>query len=79
MSLNVEWQRNNCSRVPYWLYHDINVYEREQELIFRGPTWAYLCLEAEMPNPGDFRTSWFGDAKVLINRVRDASDHAVIN
>ena len=71
MSLNVEWQRSDYSRVPYWLYHDPDVYAREQELIFRGPTGSYLCLEAEMPEPGDFRTTWVGDTPVLVNRDRD--------
>ena len=79
MSLNVEWQRNDYSRVPYWLYHDANVYAREQELIFHGPTWAYLCLEAEMPNPGDFRTTWVGDSPVLVNRDRDGTVYAMVN
>lgn len=79
MSLNVEWQRNDYSRVPYWLYHDANVYAREQELIFHGPTWAYLCLEAEMPNPGDFRTTWVGDTPVLVNRDRDGTVYAMVN
>ena len=79
MSLNVEWQRSDYSRVPYWLYHNADVYALEQELIFRGPTWSYLCLEAEMPEPGDFRTTWVGDTPVLVNRDRDGTVHAMVN
>ena len=79
MSLAVQWQRNDYSRVPYWLYHDADVYALEQERIFHGPVWNYLCLEAEMPGPGDFRTTWVGDTPVLVNRDRDGAVHAMIN
>src|SRR5207248_269063 len=30
--------------------------------------WSYLCLEAEIPKPGDFRTTWLGETPVLISR-----------
>src|SRR6266446_6090003 len=49
------WPALDYSRVPYRLYHDAEVYEREQERIFRGPVWSFLGLDAEIPNPGDFR------------------------
>src|SRR6266568_9599259 len=52
----VNWPRSDYSRVPYWLYHDPEIYELEQERIFKGPTWSLIGLEAEIPNPGDFRT-----------------------
>jgi len=35
---------------------DPEVYQAEQKLIFRGPVWNYLCLEAELPHPGCYRT-----------------------
>ena len=79
MSLDVEWERKDYSRIPYWLYHDSRVYQREQELIFRGRSWSYLCLEAEMPAPGDFRTTWGGDTPILVNRDGDGVVHAMVN
>ena len=48
------------SRVPFALYHDPEIYERERELIFGGKAWCYLGLEAEIPNKGDFKTSFAG-------------------
>ncbi len=53
----VNWPRPDYSRVPYWLYHDPAIYDLEQERIFKGPTWSLIGLEAEIPNPGDFRTT----------------------
>jgi len=40
------------------------VYEREQERIFRGPVWSFLGLEAEIPNLGDFKSTFVGDTPV---------------
>ena len=79
MSLSVNWTRKDYSRIPYWLYHDADVYKQEQDLIFRGATWAYLCLEAEIPNPGDYKTTWVGDTPILINRDRSGVIHAMVN
>jgi anthranilate 1,2-dioxygenase large subunit len=44
MQLDVQWERNDYSRVPYKLYHDPDIYRVEQERIFRGRAWSYLCL-----------------------------------
>ncbi|MEN3292314.1 MAG: anthranilate 1,2-dioxygenase large subunit, partial [Burkholderiales bacterium] len=45
------WE-GGLTRVPYWLYRDEPVYRAEQQRVFQGPTWNYLCLEAEIPEPG---------------------------
>ena len=42
----MHFPRNDYSRVRYAVYHDPAIYEREQERIFRGPTWLFLGLEA---------------------------------
>jgi anthranilate 1,2-dioxygenase large subunit len=73
------WPRPDYSRVPYRLYHDPDLYAREQEAIFRGPVWSYLALDAEIPNPGDFRAAWLGDTPVIVNRDRDGTVKAFVN
>ena len=77
--IKVDWQRDDYSRVPYWLYHDEAVYAEEMERIFRGPVWNYLCLEAELPKPGDFRTTWVGDTPVVVSRDAEGVLHAFVN
>ena len=52
----VIWPSEGLTRVPYEVYSDRSIYEREQAAIFRGRTWNFLCLEAEIPNPGDYKT-----------------------
>ena len=73
------WPREDYSRVPYRLYHDRSIYEREQERIFRGPVWNYVGLEAEIAGAGDFRTCYIGDTPVIVNRAKDGSLHAMVN
>ena len=65
--------------MPYALYHDREIYDAEQENIFRGPTWSFLGLEAEIPDPGDFRTTFIGDTPVIFNRGLDGRVHAFVN
>jgi len=71
--------KSDYSRVRYDVYHDKDIYEREQHRIFRGPTWLFLGLEAEVPNPGDYRTTWLGDTPVVYNRSADRKVHAFVN
>ncbi len=73
------WPALDYSRVPYRLYHDSELYAREQEAVFRGPVWNYLALEAEIPEPGDFRASYVGDTPVIVNRDRNGDIHAFVN
>ena len=56
------------TRVPYWAFQRQDVYAAEQERIFRGPAWHYLCLEADITSPGDWRTTFVGDASVVVTR-----------
>ena len=73
------WPALDYSRVPYRLYHDAEVYKREQERIFRGPVWSFLGLEAEIPNPGDFRATWVGDTPIIVNRDERGALKAFVN
>ncbi len=75
----VRWPRNDYSRVPYQLYHDPDVYRLEQERIFKGPTWSYVGLEVEIPNPGDFITTFIGETPIILSRGEDNSVYAVVN
>ena len=45
----IHWRGPGLTRIPYAVYSDEGVAQQEQERIFRGPTWNYLCLEAELP------------------------------
>lgn len=68
-TLERSWPDAGSSRVPYWAYTDPEVYAQEMRLIFCGESWAYVGLEAEVPQPGDFKQSTIGDRSVIM--VRD--------
>ena len=75
----VTWPRADLSRIPYAVYRDPQLYEDEQYRIFRGPTWSYLMLEAEIPNVGDFKRTYVGDTPVIVNRAENGEVHAFVN
>lgn len=59
---------NDTSEIPYWVYQDAEVRQQEQERIYQGPVWSYLCLEAEIPEKGDYRTTFVGEMPVVVAR-----------
>ena len=67
------------TRVPYWVYHDPEVARAEQERIFQGPVWNYLCLEVEIPDQGDYRTTFVGSMPVVVVRGEAGAIHAFEN
>jgi len=73
------WPDGGTSRVPYWVYTDPDVYRREQERIFQGPTWNYVALAAEVPEPGDFTRTTVGEVPVVVTRDRRGELNAVVN
>jgi anthranilate 1,2-dioxygenase large subunit len=67
------------TRVPYWAFQSDDIYHAEQQRIFQGNCWNYLCLEAELAKAGDFRTSFVGDAPVIVARDPDGEIYAFEN
>jgi anthranilate 1,2-dioxygenase large subunit/terephthalate 1,2-dioxygenase oxygenase component alpha subunit len=67
------------TRVPFWVYRDEPVYRAEQQRVFQGPTWNYLCLEAEIPEPGDYRTTYVGEMPVIVVRDEEGELQAFEN
>ncbi|HUK11486.1 MAG TPA: aromatic ring-hydroxylating dioxygenase subunit alpha [Stellaceae bacterium] len=78
-SLALTWPKEGLTRVPYALYGREDVYAEERASIFRGPSWSYLCLEVELPNPGDYRATFVGDIPVIVARDMDGSLNAFEN
>ena len=78
-SSRTPWPRDDLTRVPYWVYVDPEVYRQEQESIYFGPVWNYLGLEAEIPQPGDYKTTFVGDMPVVVTRAPDGGVRAFEN
>jgi phenylpropionate dioxygenase-like ring-hydroxylating dioxygenase large terminal subunit len=59
------------TRVPYWVYRDPEIARDEQTRVFEGPAWHYLCLEIDVPDIGDYRTTMMGAMPVVVARAED--------
>jgi anthranilate 1,2-dioxygenase large subunit len=76
---NVTWPEEGLTRVPYSIFQSQDVYADEQDNVFRGANWNFLCLEVEVPNPGDFRSTFVGDTPVVVTRDEDGELYAFEN
>jgi anthranilate 1,2-dioxygenase large subunit len=47
-----EWPTQGVTRAPYRLFTDPEIYQQEQQRIFRGRVWSFLGLEIEIPQSG---------------------------
>lgn len=75
----VEFPTEDGSRVPYLLYTSEEIYQLEQERIFRGAVWSFVALEAEIPAPGDFKSTFVGDTPVVVTRTPEGALAAWVN
>jgi anthranilate 1,2-dioxygenase large subunit len=75
----VHFPSNALSEVPFRVYTDPEQYRLEQERIFKGPTWSYLCLAAEIPEPGDWVATTIGEVAIIVARGPDGAINAFVN
>ena len=73
------WPHKDSSRAPFQVYTDPQLYALEQERIFRGPVWNFLGLTCEIPNPGDYKTTFVGDSPIILSRGADGAINALVN
>jgi phenylpropionate dioxygenase-like ring-hydroxylating dioxygenase large terminal subunit len=71
-ALPLDWI-GDVTRVPFWVYRDPSVLKLEQNRVFEGPVWNFLCLEDEIAKPGDWRTTVVGRMPVVVARDTDGS------
>jgi phenylpropionate dioxygenase-like ring-hydroxylating dioxygenase large terminal subunit len=57
------------TQVPFQVYQDPALLEHEQQLLFEGPVWNFLCIETDIPNAGDWRTTFVGRMPVVVVRT----------
>jgi anthranilate 1,2-dioxygenase large subunit len=77
--IQLRWPQEGLTAVPDWIYTHPQIYAREIERIFHGRTWNFVALEAEIPNPGDYKRSYVGPTPVVVARNVDGSVHVFEN
>lgn len=75
----IKWPAEGVARAPYAVFSDPEIYALEQRAIFRGPTWHFLGLEAQMPEAGSFILAHVGDTPVIVVRDEEGEFSAMVN
>jgi anthranilate 1,2-dioxygenase large subunit len=75
----LEWPQQGNARVPYRVFADPEIYRAELDRIFLGASWQYLALADELPEPGDYKTTFLGETPIIVTRGEDGEIHAMLN
>jgi len=75
----LKWPAEGNTRVPYRMFSDPENYSEELARIFLGPTWQFLALARDIPQPGDFTTTFLGETPVIVTRGLGGEIHAMVN
>ena len=67
----IHWETDGTSRIPFMAYTSEELHKKELERFFYRKHWCYVGLEAEIPNPGDFKRTVIGERSVIL--VRDVT------
>ena len=73
------WPEGGYGRVPFDVFCAQGIFDREDELLFRGNHWSYLGLAAEVPEPGDFTTGYVGLTPYILIRDDTGVLRALVN
>ena len=63
------WPKEGWTRIPFWIYTDPDLFQREMDTFFYGPSWNYVGLDCEIPEPGSFKRSWIGERQVVVREL----------
>lgn len=75
----MKWNQVDTSRIPFSVYTDEQLYQKELDTFFYHNHWCYVGLAVEIPEPGDFKRTMIGERSVMMVRDQDGSISVVEN
>lgn len=78
-TVEAAWPGEGTHRIPFSVYTQDELHRRELERFFYRAHWCYIGLEAEVPNPGDFKRTVVGERSVILTRAADGALHVFEN
>ncbi len=76
--VQISWPPED-NRIPREIFTDPDVFRVEMDAIFTGPVWVLVGHEAEIPNPGDYKTISVGAVPVIVVRRSDGEVRVLVN
>ena len=74
----VEDHENGIFRTKRSIFTDEDLFELEMKHIFEG-NWVYLAHDSQIPNVGDYFTTYIGRQPIIISRDKQGELNALIN
>lgn len=75
MSDLVDFERGRIDRRIFW---DASIYEQELARVF-ARSWLFVAHESQIPEPGDFVTTYMAQDGVIVTRGDDRHTHVFLN
>lgn len=69
---------DDACRINRRVFTSPEIYQWEKQYIF-GRSWLYLCHESQIPQAGDFLTTYMCETPVIVARGEDGGVHVSVN
>ena len=73
-----QWVDMENGLVSREIFVDETIYQQEQEQVF-ARSWLFIGHESQIPNPGDYFTSFMGEEAVILTRDQQHQIHVFLN
>ena len=70
---------SKLNHIPKEVFVREDIFQRELEVVFKGPEWHPIAHESEIPEPGDFKTVQFAKVPLLIARDDSGTVRVLFN